>query len=882
MVNGIYSAEFNLGGSTKATNEGGPGVLQIVTYNSSTGAYRYPVSFFASGNTSFGGSGTSVLTDSGQAIQVRGTGLFTDLAGTGTRMVVADSSGVLSTQAIPSSISLTTTGDSGAASYNSSTGVLNIPNYTPAVSTNYIAKATSMGVLGSSQIYDNGTSVLINTTSDNGSGAKLQVSGGGTFSGSVGVGMTSAPSGLFEVSNQGAGVTVGDFLVDAANKNVYVGRLSSTSNDNTNFIVRNRIGTELFKVVGNTGAATFSSSVTAANAVFSGTSSEPLRVERIIGSTVYGKYSLAISGAGAFSVYDAIAGNDRFIISSTGAATFSSSVTARNLITSVTNGVTPSLSMTNQTSGLTYSLYAANTAANGFNGLGIYDGTDFRLTLTSSGNLGIGVTPSAWGAGFTALQISNRTALWEASNYTFLTNNAYGDGSVDRYLTTAGASRYYQRDGVHIWSTAPSGTAGNAISFTQAMTLAANGNLTLGTTSSYSGVRLVSESTTGVAAWFITGGDSVPVSLLNNGGSISTIGFKGTSTANAFNVRVGADGENFIAYTSNTERMRITSGGNVGIGTASPSRRLTVANESGAAGIGLGVNMTGTFQTIFFVQNTGSGQNDAWMQLLDNGATTVNIAANNSRGGHTYFNGGGNFGIGTTSPTSISGYTTLDVRGTNGSLLYMGTGSTASLRLIGEGTDAYIDNLTTGGALLFRTNNATERMRITSGGNVGIGVTSPSAKLHVGNAAAGTAAIFTNTNDSDLFINFNTSITTLMNTANAVLAFGTNNTERMRITSGGVIQASNGSFFAGENFVTISALNTDYVIINSVPNGILVVRDNTSGGSGCYLLDPNAGVITIATNVNGILVFTYSNGKWYVKKTSGTVPTSLSWIFLSA
>ena len=70
-------------------------------------------------------------------------------------------------------------------------------------------------------------------------------------------------------------------------------------------------------------------------------------------------------------------------------------------------------------------------------------------------------------------------------------------------------------------------------------------------------------------------------------------------------------------------------------------------------------------------------------------------------------------------------------------------------------------------------------------GNVGIGTSSPSVKLHVANAAAGTAAIFTNTNDSDLFINFNTSITTLMNTANAVLAFGTNNTERMRITSGG-------------------------------------------------------------------------------------------------
>lgn len=88
-----------------------------------------------------------------------------------------------------------------------------------------------------------------------------RATGAATFSGAVGIGATAGTNGLFEVSNLGTGVTVGDFLIDAANKNVYVGRLSSTSNDNTNFIVRNRIGTELFKVTGNTGAATFSSFV---------------------------------------------------------------------------------------------------------------------------------------------------------------------------------------------------------------------------------------------------------------------------------------------------------------------------------------------------------------------------------------------------------------------------------------------------------------------------------------------------------------------------------------------------------------------------------------------------------------------------------------------
>jgi hypothetical protein len=119
---------------------------------------------------------------------------------------------------------------------------------------------------------------------------------------------------------------------------------------------------------------------------------------------------------------------------------------------------------------------------------------------------------------------------------------------------------------------------------------------------------------------------------------------------------------------------------------------------------------------------TGTGTTNRLPKFT--GATTL--------GNSLIFDNGTNVGIGTSSPVSIGSYTTLDVRGTNGSLLYMGiAGATATLRLIGEGTDGYIDNLTTGGSLLFRTNNATERMRITSSGNVGIGTTSPTSRLHV-------------------------------------------------------------------------------------------------------------------------------------------------------
>ena len=119
-----------------------------------------------------------------------------------------------------------------------------------------------------------------------------------------------------------------------------------------------------------------------------------------------------------------------------------------------------------------------------------------RMRLDASGNLGLGVTPTTgWEAG-TALQLGN--------NYSYtkygIGRNYYYDGSSNRYITSAASGSYQiSSGGAHVWSTASSGTAGNAISFTQAMTLDASGNLLVGTTnSSYSvgaGVKLINDGT---------------------------------------------------------------------------------------------------------------------------------------------------------------------------------------------------------------------------------------------------------------------------------------------------------------------------------------------------------------------------------------------------
>ena len=104
-------------------------------------------------------------------------------------------------------------------------------------------------------------------------------------------------------------------------------------------------------------------------------------------------------------------------------------------------------------------------------------------TLDSSGNLGLGVTPSAWGGSFKALQVGDRSAIVSVSNSTILSSNYFNDGTADKYMLSAAASIYQQIGGDHRWLIAPSGTAGDAISFTQAATLTANGEYLVGLTS---------------------------------------------------------------------------------------------------------------------------------------------------------------------------------------------------------------------------------------------------------------------------------------------------------------------------------------------------------------------------------------------------------------
>ena len=111
------------------------------------------------------------------------------------------------------------------------------------------------------------------------------------------------------------------------------------------------------------------------------------------------------------------------------------------------------------------------------------NGGTTAVTIDNSQNVGIGVTPSAWGSSYKALDISTYTSVYGANgNTSGFSQNAYYNGTNWIYRNTNAASNYIQSGGTHVWQTASSGTAGNAITFTQAMTLDASSNLLVGAT----------------------------------------------------------------------------------------------------------------------------------------------------------------------------------------------------------------------------------------------------------------------------------------------------------------------------------------------------------------------------------------------------------------
>jgi len=298
---------------------------------------------------------------------------------------------------------------------------------------------------------------------------------------------------------------------------------------------------------------------------------------------------------------------------------------------------------------------------------------------------------------------------------------------------------------------------------------------------------------------------------------------------------LGASSNNFLFYNNGSERMRITSAGNVGIGTSSPSLPLHIYNSGAALAYFESTNANGAYA---IWRNSGTSIGDVGAALGISGSGSASDFMIASRSGNMILGtgssekmritSGGNVGIGTSSPSDK-----LDVAG-NIRVLSTGAaiiGSTESIFFAGTGFGNYLG---------FGTSNA-ERMRITSGGLVGIGTSSPASKLNISGdnitVSAGYGIAWAGDQTRIMTPEDNVSGALIRYGSGGIMRFVNGSTEHMRIN--------------GSGNVGINTSSPSYKLdVNGDIRSTGAIRVNTGTIDTALTFDTSAGAVGTVTNHN--------------------------------
>ncbi len=323
-------------------------------------------------------------------------------------------------------------------------------------------------------------------------------------------------------------------------------------------------------------------------------------------------------------------------------------------------------------------------------------------------NVGIGTTSP-----FSKLEIVGPATSWANSPSIIFTDNA-GTINSRRWLIGNVATDYGSLN------FAVSSTNSNDPSNSK-MTITKEGNVGIGTTSPSTLLHLYKT--------------SFPVLTIGSGVITANMGIDTSDLL----LNIGTETNHAFKFTTNnSEKMRITSGGNVGIGTSSPQRKLDIVGD----------HTTSTFR-VYYPELNVTGQDAS----VDIWASEPGISFNGS-------------GIG----SNVNGQP------------YYGRTNPA----LGQGFIRFID-----GTTAFHNSSTdavyAERMRITPGGSVGIGTSSPISKLNVNttDSANNVITVTNGTQELALGVNNGSGGSFLFENSNNALRLGTAGTERMRVTNSG-------------------------------------------------------------------------------------------------